>query len=101
MEKIDAVLALANLLLCIFAVGMCLCRLNNIHKNVALREKFKYVAALAAAMASATQPWYGEQPGWGSLAMAASLVYALYIGASRWRHGVPAYVQTTKDPNHA
>ena len=101
MEKIDALLALANLLLCIPAIGMCLCRLNNMHAGVILSEKLKYVIALAAAMASATQPWYGEPPGYGSLAMSASLVYALYVGAARWRHGVPSYVRASKDPNHA
>lgn len=85
--------AAVNFILCITAVVMCLCRLNNLNAKTQLRERVKYVLSLTAAMTSATQPWYGEEPGWGSVAMAASLVYALWAGAPRWRHGAPAYVK--------
>lgn len=93
MHSPDVYFAAVNFILCVTAIVMCLCRLNNLNARTHLRERVKYVLSLTAAMTCATQPWYGEEPGWGSVMMAASLVYALWAGAPRWRHGAPAYVK--------
>lgn len=89
MDKTQELFALANFVLCLTAVGMCLCRLNAMTFNVMYQVRGKYTVALTAALASALQPWWGEWPEWGSLAMAASLVYGLYVSTPSWRHGPP------------
>lgn len=90
--------ALANLVLCFTAVGMCLCRLNSMTVDVIYRVRSKYSIILTAALASALQPWWGEWPQWGALAMSASLVYALTIGTAHWRKGPPSSVCDPRKP---
>ena len=96
MDNTRELFALANLVLCLSAVGMCLCRLNSITQRVYYRIQIKYVVALTAAMTSAVQPFWGEWPGWGSLAMSTSLVFALIVGKQSWYSGPP---QTVCDPS--
>lgn len=89
MDNSHELFALANMVLCLAAVGMCLCRLNSMTPNVFYRVRSKYAVILTAALASALQPWWGEWPEWGSLAMALSLVFSLVMGKPIWDHGPP------------
>lgn len=94
MGRYDELMALANLALCLTAVGMCLCRLNSMTPSVMYAIRSKYAVIVTAALCSGLQPWWGEWPGWGSLAMSASLVFALVVGKPAWRSGPPV---TTRD----
>lgn len=89
MVESHELLALVNLILCFSAVSMCLCRLNTMNTTVKLAVRAKYAVITAAALCSAFQPWWGEWPEWGSLAMSASLVFALLTSKSTWRNGLP------------
>lgn len=81
--------ALANFLLCMFAVLMCLCRLNAMTSNVTYRVRSEYTVYLTCALASALQPMWGEWPRWGSIAMAGSLVFGLFVSSGGWKEGPP------------
>ena len=90
MDNARELFALANLVLCLAAVGMCLCRLNAMTADVPYMVRSKYTVALTAALASGLQPWWGEWPGWAALAMSASLVFGLIVSTPHWRSGPPA-----------
>lgn len=94
MDNTRELFALANLVLCFTAVGMCLCRLNSMTRTVLYTVRSKYAVIVAAALCSALQPWWGEWPGWASLAMSGSLVFALTVGKRPWRNDPPL---TTRD----
>lgn len=94
MDNSNELMALGNLVLCLTAVGMCICRLNSMTTSVLYAVRSKYAVIVAAALCSALQPWWGEWPGWGSLAMSASLVFSLVVGKPVWRSGPPV---TTRD----
>lgn len=81
--------ALANFVLCMLAIFMCLCRLNSMDGRVIYRVRSEYSVYLSCALVSALQPFYGEWPRWGSIAMAGGLVFGLFMSAKAWQHGPP------------
>ena len=81
--------AAANLFLCSGIVFVAICRLNTMRGKSLMRVRSEYACYLAAALTSAVQPWYGEWPGWASLAMAGAALFSLLASGHAWRDGPP------------
>ena len=90
--------ALANAALCAAIVLISLCRLNTMQGAVLYRVRSEYAAYVGCATASALQPWWGEWPMWGSLAMAVGLLAGLLCSAHAWRHDTPPESATAPMP---
>ena len=76
--------SLATSFLCLFVVGICICRLNRCKKR--LRPRIKYTGLILAASVAGMQPYYAAQfPGAGALVMALCLIWLLVDGAESWR----------------
>lgn len=79
--------ALANFVMCMTIVFISICRLNAMKGDVLLRVKCEYAAYIGGALTSAAQPWWGEWPAYGSLAMAGVLLLGLLCSGHAWRRG--------------
>jgi len=77
--------ALANFAVCTAIGFIVVCRLNAIQDTVLYRVRGEHACYFAAATLSGFQPWFGEWPGWGSLAMSTSLLIGLLCSAHAWR----------------
>jgi len=84
--------ALANAAMCVTIIFISLCRLNSMQGQVLLRVRSEYAAYLAGALASLAQPWLGEWPQLGSLAMAAALLIGLFCSGHAWRHDTAPHI---------
>lgn len=85
--------ALINFSVCAGVIGICLCRLNCMSKEVIIRVRSVYVMYLTAALTSALQPMYGEWPGWGNIAMSSALLFNLLMSSRNWANGPPHEVK--------
>jgi hypothetical protein len=81
--------AFANFVLCGGVAFISFCRLNRMHGAVLDRVKSEYAAYMAAGIAAAVQPWWGEWPRWGSLSIAGALLIGLLCSSYVWRDGPP------------
>ena len=81
--------ALANATLCAVIMFIALCRLNAMQGNVLVRVQSEYAAYLSCALASAFQPYWGEWPRWGSIAMAVGMLIGLICSSHAWRRDTP------------
>ena len=92
-------LALLNLVLCLAIIHVCLCRLNCMTERVMLRVRSQYTIYLNCALASALQPTWGEWPQWGTISMAAALLFGLLVSKQHWMAGPPieSYSKGTRD----
>lgn len=94
MGSTQLLFALANFVLCLAVVWMCLCRLNSMTRAVLYRVRSEYSLYLTCALASALQPMWGEWPEWGSLAMAVALIFGILASRRAWARGAPRSATT-------
>ncbi|RYF70863.1 MAG: hypothetical protein EOO22_13560 [Comamonadaceae bacterium] len=90
--------AIANAFVCMGIVFISICRINAMEDGTLRRVFFEYVGYLAGALASATQPWYGQWPQEGSLALSAALLGGLIASSHAWRSDVPPPCATDHAP---
>jgi len=81
--------ALANLALCAGVVFVSACRLNAMTKSTLNRVAFEYAAYVAAGFTSGFQPWWGEWPQWGSIAVSGALFFGLLMSWHAWAGDTP------------
>lgn len=79
--------AMVNLLICGAIVFISICRLNAMEGDVLVRVKSEYTGYLTCAVVAALQPWWGEWPQWGSIAIAGGLLFGLACSGHAWRSG--------------
>lgn len=85
----NACMALANVVLCMAIVFMSVCRLNAMRGVVLWRVRLEYSGYVGGALASAVQPYWGELPEWGALALATAVIVGLLCSSRAWRNGPP------------
>jgi hypothetical protein len=94
--------ALANLIVSVAIMTVCVCRLNQINKKVRLRIGYQYVILLVAAGVKAIAPlaeW--GFPGWPSVIFALAVLFMLLADSFQWHHGPPDSVTVPGDlPEH-
>lgn len=88
------VFALANFALSMAVAFVAFCRLNAMHGSVLRRVMSEYAVYMGAALTSALQPWWGEWPRWGSIALATALLWGLLCSSYAWRRGPPVSAST-------
>jgi len=81
--------AMANFLLCLVVAFIGVCRLNAMQGGVLLRVQSEYAAYVTSGLISAFQPWWGEWPRWGSIAIAAALLIGLLSSGHAWKRDTP------------
>lgn len=77
-------LALVNAGLCGIIVFIGICRLNAMQRTVLWRVRVEYATYIGGASLSAMQPWWGEWPQWGSVAVAIALLAGLMGSSKQW-----------------
>ena len=84
----------ANTLACLGIAWACFCRLAVIDRHVLRRVAWQFILKGAAALGCAFQlQLFGTWAGAGTLLLSGSLLTAMVLGSSRWRHGAPADVR--------
>ena len=90
--------ALVNVAVCAVIVFIALCRLNAMEKSVLWRVRLEYAGYVGGAVASGLQPWWGEWPEWGSVALALSVLCALLCTSRAWQGDRPPESATDRAP---
>lgn len=83
-------LAVVNAILCLAIMGICICRLRLINKQVRLRVGVQYVVLLMAAAGLLLSPFLWEYPGWGTAAFVGAVLFMLCADSYQWQHGAPS-----------
>lgn len=94
------VLAAINWLLCSMVGWACICRFAAMSRGTT-RSRFRlgYVMVfVAASMSGFSWLWFGEWPGPGQIAMAASWIALMGVNAGNWRGGPPDYARSDRAP---
>lgn len=90
----------ANWVLCSMVGWACVCRFAAMSKSTTRsRFRFGYVMVfIAATMSGFSWLWFGEWPGPGQIAMAASWISLMGVNAGNWRDGPPVYARSDAAP---
>lgn len=95
-----------NAFLCISIMGISLCRLNAMDKDVLFRVKLEYVFFMATGFVSMGRPWWGENVGWASLMLETATLISFLCSSHAWRpvrtsHGVIDTPPESSKTDHA
>lgn len=92
--------ALANIALSLTIVFVSICRLNAMGNRVLWIVRLEYAGYVGGAAASAVQPYWGEWPEWGTLALGLSLLVGLLCSGRAWKGDRPPASATGPMPLH-
>lgn len=90
--------AFVNFGLCLGVGFIALCRLNAMRKEVLFLVKVEYAGYLGGAIAAAFQPFWGEWPQLGSLAITVALLVGLLCSSRAWAGDKPPDIATGPAP---
>jgi hypothetical protein len=93
-------MALANLLLCSGIGWVCICRAAMMSSPTTRKAtRVAYSLVCAAAGLSGWSPWFfGDWPGWASLAMSGAVLAYMFSGMPAWRDGLPDFARSGRTP---
>lgn len=74
-----------NAVLCFTMMGICICRLNAMGKDVLFRVQLEYVFYMGAGFISMARPWWGENVGWASLMLECAILASFLSSSHAWK----------------